>query len=238
MKILDNLYPVGEDTQQRGEGFTCYVTVLTKGWVEVQKKTQLFFEYKDNFAYFLEQLQDTTRRCLIPPRILQATADENMAALQNQLGKGDFSVKVDQNNTDACIFRQRDANESGYTLLDGYWTYRLVQPNIFDGADRPAYYPAKLLGNESQFDFMKAELVQSEKDIKVYQQIEWDNRDEIIRTIKNDARGQGPQVAAMIRHTMGLQKYQKRTTHVILTHVSSQSPSGYQSPYDIQSPRL
>lgn len=239
MKLLENLYPRSEPSQQYGEGFTCHVNTFTDGWVEIQKKTKLFFEYKDNFACFLEQLQDTTRQCLIPPKIFQPVAEGECATSYVQQDCGFASYTANQNGTEIYVFRQRGPNESGYTLLDGPWTYRICEPQFRDGASKLHYYPAKDLGNEAQFELMMAELRQCEKEIKVSQQSDWDGRDAAIRRLKEEAVASdqvSPRVAETIRQYKELPMWNKRSAHVIITHVSSQFPFGYQIHSSLQSP--
>lgn len=89
--------------------FKCYVALFTNGRPESGKRILLYFKYTDAFGHFATRLQETTSNCIIPP--------PGVAAPQQQPRHGP--------NSQEPIFRKRDNNDRGYSLLDGPWLYRM-----------------------------------------------------------------------------------------------------------------
>lgn len=200
--------------------FICYVENFANGWVEIQERTKLFFEYKRSFWFFLEQLQDASRQSVKYPKILQSLAEEKIAEASQRRKSGKEARKPEQSNADAPIFREHCTNETGYTLLDGCWFYRTVQPYLQDDANSPGYEPSTPLQCNDDYEMMKDKLQQCALEIKKNRAIEKLERDEMIKEAKNHPKRNDNQKKRDVRTIMEAVKWQPRFADVILTHVS------------------
>lgn len=221
---LDKLYhkiswPKTSDT------FSCYVHTFVNGWVELFNlpATKIYFKYSDPLPYFLEQLQDATIHSVIPSTILDTLAAEKIAEERQKQGQRgeieeEFSCHHLHKDPESREprFRERASNESGYTLQDGPWLYRLPEPGR-DGS----YGHGQPLAFKHQYDAMKNELRRRAKEVEKAQRIRMNNQ---IRIIEMDLKIGATNKAKLIQDVKlnfeSKERQKERHQHVVLVHVS------------------